>query len=159
MSVESQGTVGFANGPENAALLSEMYRDWPFFRTTLDNAQMSMSKADMHIARLYASLVEDSALRARMLADLEDEFQRAEQAVLTICGASEMMSNDPVLRRSIRLRNPYVDPLNYLQVEMIRRLRGLLRAGAPPDDPRIIELRQVIELTINGVSAGLRNTG
>ena len=129
------------------------------FSTTMDNAQMSMSKADMHIARLYASLVEDTALRARMLADLEAEFQRAEQAVLTICGASELMSNDPVLRRSIRLRNPYVDPLNYLQVEMIRRLRGLLRAGAAPEDPRIMELRQVIELTINGVSAGLRNTG
>ena len=69
------------------------------------------------------------------------------------------MASDPVLRRSIRLRNPYVDPLNYIQVEMIRRLRELLRTNPPADDPRLLELRSVIELTINVVSSGLRNTG
>jgi phosphoenolpyruvate carboxylase len=120
---------------------------------------MSMSKADLNIARLYASLVEDEVLRARIFGIIEGEFKRTVDAILAICGCDELMSNDPVLRRSIRLRNPYVDPLNYIQVDMIRRLRALLKENPAPDDPRLTELRSVIELTINGVSAGLRNTG
>jgi phosphoenolpyruvate carboxylase len=146
-------------GEEALVLLRTMYREWPFFQTTLDNAQMSMNKADLGIARLYASLVEDAALRERIFGVLEAEYQRALDAILLICECDALMHNDPVLLRSIKLRNPYVDPLNYIQVEMIRRLRALKRDGAPDDDPRLRELRDVIELTINGVSAGLRNTG
>jgi phosphoenolpyruvate carboxylase len=136
-----------------------MYRNWAFFQTTLDNAQMSLSKADLGIARLYASLVPDEAMRARLFGIIEDEFNRTVRAILTICDCDTLMRNDPVLMRSIKLRNPYVDPLNHIQVDMIRRLRALKRAGLADDDPRLLELRQVIELTINGVSAGLRNTG
>jgi phosphoenolpyruvate carboxylase len=146
-------------GPHMQDLLARMYREWTFFQATIDNAQMSMSKADLNIARLYASLVEDEALRTRVFGILEAEFKRTVDAILSICGCDELMASDPVLRRSIRLRNPYVDPLNYIQVEMIRRLRELLRTNPPADDPRLLELRSVIELTINGVSSGLRNTG
>jgi phosphoenolpyruvate carboxylase len=148
-----------AEGESARALLIAMYRDWPFFQTMLDNAQMSLSKADLSIARLYASLVEDGALRDRIQTIIEDEYQRTVDAILAICECGELMANDAVLQRSIKLRNPYVDPLNYIQVEMIQRLRALNRAGAPADDPRVLELKRVIELTINGVSAGLRNTG
>jgi phosphoenolpyruvate carboxylase len=146
-------------GDDMRALLSTMYRDWTFFQATLDNAQMSMSKADLSIARLYASLVEDEALRARILGIIEDEFNRTVKMILTICGCDELMANDRVLLRSIRLRNPYVDPLNYIQVDMIRRLRALNKSNPAGDNPLAAELRSVIELTINGVSAGLRNTG
>jgi phosphoenolpyruvate carboxylase len=148
-----------SEGKEMRELLAQMYREWTFFQAMLDNAQMSMSKADLNIARLYASLVEDEALRARVFGIIEGEFKRTVDAILAICGCDELMSNDPVLSRSIRLRNPYVDPLNYIQVDMIRRLRALLKENPAPDDPRLAELRSVIELTINGVSAGLRNTG
>jgi phosphoenolpyruvate carboxylase len=148
-----------AEGDAMRTLLVGMYRDWPFFQTMLDNAQMSLSKADLSIARLYASLVEDDGLRERVQAIIEAEYQRTVAAILAICECGELMANDAVLQRSIKLRNPYVDPLNYIQVEMIRRLRVLNRAGAAADDPRVLELKRVIELTINGVSAGLRNTG
>ncbi len=151
--------AAIAESPEALAQLRAMYRDWPFFQTTLDNAQMSMNKADLSIARLYASLVDDPVLRERILGIIEGEYERTVQAILSICECDELMANDPVLKRSIKLRNPYVDPLNYIQVDMIRRLREQNKAGAAADDPRVVELKRVIELTINGVSAGLRNTG
>jgi phosphoenolpyruvate carboxylase len=146
-------------GDDMRALLSTMYREWTFFQATLDNAQMSMSKADLRIARLYASLVEDEALRMRVLGIIEDEFNRTVKVILAICGCDELMANDRVLLRSIKLRNPYVDPLNYIQVDMIGRLRTLNKSNPSGDNPLAAELRSVIELTINGVSAGLRNTG
>jgi phosphoenolpyruvate carboxylase len=138
-------------------LLREMYREWAFFQTTLDNAQMSLSKADIGIARLYASLVEDETLRERVFKIIEDEFNRTVRSILAITESDELMSNDNTLARSIKLRNPYVDPLNYIQVEMIRRLRmnKMSDFSAKSDN----SLQRVIELTINGVSAGLRNTG
>jgi phosphoenolpyruvate carboxylase len=139
------------------ATLQEMYRDWLFFRTTIDNAQMSLAKADMGIARLYASLVQDEGIRTRIFGILEEEFERTRQYICLIAGQREILDNDVVLQESIRLRNPYVDPLNYIQVEMIRRLRAQL-----PDQPDAAmqeTLHGVIELTINGVSGGIKNTG
>jgi phosphoenolpyruvate carboxylase len=142
-------------GDDARELLSRMYRGWPFFRTTLDNAQQSLAKADLEIARLYATLVEDATIRERIFARIEAEFQRTCDAILTIAGQAGVLDNEPVLQKSIRLRNPYVDPLNYIQVEMIRRLRARQRQHDEAD----ALLRRTIELTINGVSAGLRNTG
>jgi phosphoenolpyruvate carboxylase len=134
-------------------LLGEMYRGWPFFQTMIDNAQQSLTKADMGIAAIYASLVPDAAMRERIFDLIKAEFERTCSAILCITGQTTVLENEPVLQRSIQLRNPYVDPLNYIQVEMIRRLRNL-------QAPRETEaLRAVIELTINGVSSGLRNTG
>lgn len=138
-------------------LLREMYREWAFFQTTLDNAQMSLNKADLGIARLYASLVEDETLRERVFKIIEDEFNRTVRSILAITESDELMSNDSTLARSIKLRNPYVDPLNYIQVDMIRRLRKNKMSDI--SDKSDNSLQRVIELTINGVSAGLRNTG
>jgi phosphoenolpyruvate carboxylase len=135
--------------------LAEMYTGWPFFRALLDNAEMSLLKADLGIAALYSDLVPDRRLAATVFATIEAEYGRTREAVLDATGHAELMDGDPVIQRSVQLRNPYVDPLNYLQVEMLRRLRAL-------DDPEGAEAeraREVIVLTINGIAAGLRNTG
>ncbi len=141
-------------GPEGEKLLREMYQKWPFFQTTIANAQLTMCKADMSIARVYASLVEDEGIREKVLARILDEFRLAEKAVLAVTGQKELLENEPVLARSIKLRNPYVDPLNYLQVEMLRRRRGGRLGQADRDGSRA-----VMELTINGIAGGLKNTG
>jgi len=141
--------------PGALAMLQEWYACWPFFRNLLDNAELSLTKADMPIASLYAALVPDRALAERIFSDIQDEYRRASHWVMTIKGESELMQAEPVLQRSIRLRNPYVDPLNYIQVEMLRRLRALPESES--EEARAI--REVIMVTINGIAAGLRNTG
>ncbi len=147
--------LGAALDTGDASLLREMYAGWPFFRAILDNAEMSLLKADMGIAALYSELVPDRALAAAVFRRIESEFQRARAAVLEATGHRELMDGDPVIQRSVQLRNPYVDPLNYLQVEMLRRLRAL----SDPDGPEAERHREVIVITINGIAAGLRNTG
>lgn len=146
-------------GEDMRTLLQRMYCEWPFFQTTLDNAQQSLTKADMGIASLYATLVEDERIRERIFGIIRQEFDRTCRAIFAITGQTALLDNEPVLQKSIRLRNPYVDPLNYIQVEMIRRLRRLKQSGATEETAEVAMLRRVIELTINGVSAGLRNTG
>jgi phosphoenolpyruvate carboxylase len=113
-----------------------------------------MCKADMSIAKLYASLVEDEGIRERVLGRILEEFRLAEKAVLVVTGQNELLENEPVLARSIKLRNPYVDPLNYLQVEMIKRRRGSRMNKADREG-----IRAVLELTVNGIAGGLKNTG
>ncbi len=135
-------------------LLREMYQRWPFFQTMIDNAQLTLCKADMSIARVYASLVEDEALRERVWTRLSHEFHLTEKTMLSVTGQSHLLENEPVLAKSIKLRNPYVDPLNYLQVEMIKRRR--VRRVSKPDREGI---RAVLELTVNGIAGGLKNTG
>ena len=143
-----------AKGKPGRALLREMHAGWPFFQTLIDNAQLTMRKADMGIARLYASLVGDERVREKILAILEAEFARTEQAILAVTGQKRLLAGEPVLLKSVELRNPYIDPLNYLQVEMLRRLRsGKLDSEAES------ATRRVVELTINGISGGLKNTG
>jgi phosphoenolpyruvate carboxylase len=144
-----------AKSAANAELLKTMYKEWMFFKATIDNAQLTLLKADMQIALQYALLVPDDAIRERVFNAIAEEFSRTEQAILAITGQKALLENEPVLARSVQLRNPYIDPLNYIQVEMIRRLRGLEDKASPEAD----ELRAVIELTINGVSGGLKNTG
>ena len=141
-------------GPAGEKLLREMYQRWPFFQTAIANAQLTMCKADMSIAGVYASLVEDEGIRERVLARILAEFRLAEKAVLAVTGQSELLENEPVLARSIKLRNPYVDPLNYLQVEMIKRRRGSRLKKADREG-----IRAVLELTVNGIAGGLKNTG
>jgi phosphoenolpyruvate carboxylase len=136
-------------------LYREMYAGWPFFRALLDNAEMSLLKADMGIAALYAELVPDRVLADVLFARLRAEFERTRDAILAVTGHDELMDADPVIQRSVQLRNPYVDPLNYIQVEMLRRLRAL----PDPESAEAEALRNVITLTINGIAAGLRNTG
>ncbi len=143
-----------AEGAKGERLLREMYGSWPFFQTLIDNAQLTMRKADMGIARLYSSLVTDKTTRTRILEVLLEEFARTEAAILAITGQQQLLSNEPVLLKSVDLRNPYIDPLNYLQVELLRRLRG-----SKLTKPAAEAARAAIELTINGISGGLKNTG
>jgi phosphoenolpyruvate carboxylase len=137
------------------AMLREMYEDWPFFQAVLDNAEMSLLKADLGIATLYAGLVPDPEMAGRIFARIRDEYERTRQAIAAATGHAHLMDADPVIQRSVQMRNPYVDPLNYLQVDMLRRLRAL----PDPDGPQADALHDVLVLTINGIAAGLRNTG
>jgi phosphoenolpyruvate carboxylase len=145
----------FAQNQNNQKLLQEMYQHWPFFKSTIDNAQMAMGKADMGIARLYAGLVEDERIRSLIFGDIETEFYRTRRAILSISNQQELLDNEPVLQRSIQARNPYVDPLNYIQVSLLRQLRALPDLETPEAQP----ILQSIFLTINGIAAGLKNTG
>ncbi|MGZ9101095.1 MAG: phosphoenolpyruvate carboxylase, partial [Brevundimonas sp.] len=130
--------------------LRTMNRDWPFFRTLIQNMEMVMAKADMTIARRYAALVPDRALADRIFAAIQAEWDRTHAAVLSITGQADLLGGQPELDRLIRLRMPYVEPLNHVQIELIRRRR------AGDDDPRV---REGILLALNGVAAGLRNSG
>jgi phosphoenolpyruvate carboxylase len=151
------GWYGLGRGLRAAdpARLRAMYTGWPFFRALLDNAEMSLLKADLGIAVLYSDLVPDRRLASAVFTAVEDEYGRTREAILEATGHVELMDGDPVIKRAVQLRNPYVDPLNHLQVEMLRRLRAL----ADPDGPEAERLREVIVLTVNGIAAGLRNTG
>ncbi len=150
-----QGLEVCGKDDSRLALLQEMYAEWPFFSKVIDNAQISMGKADMGIARLYSSLVEEEDLRERVFGEIETAFRRTGRWILRVTGQKEVLENEPVLQRSIRLRNPYVDPLNFTQVSLLRRWRAL----PDPDGAEARRLLQAIFLTINGIAAGLKNTG
>lgn len=130
-------------------MLRKMYRHWPFFQAMIDNLQMALAKSDLHIARQYAELVEDGRLREAVFALVAEEYRRTRRLVLAVTGQKEVLENEPVLAQSIKLRNPYVDPLSYLQVRFLKEWRR---------DPRP-ELDFPLLITINGIAAGLRNTG
>ncbi len=134
----------------NRELLREMMQRFPLFHTMVRNIEIGMAKADWSIARLYADLVEDGSLRDRMFGMLTDEFTRTYKTVLDVTGQQRLLETNPVLERSIRLRNPYVDPMSLVQVELLRRKR----AGDDCD-----ELNYALAATINGIAAGLHNTG
>jgi phosphoenolpyruvate carboxylase len=144
------------DGPESGlAQLQTMARDFPLFLDIIRNVEMALAKADFGIARLYASLVEDEALRDRVFTTLEEEFNLTHRMILEITKQKSLLQTNPVLERSIRLRNPYVDPMSLIQVELMRRKRTA-QAKGDLDSP---ELDRAISATINGISAGLRNTG
>jgi phosphoenolpyruvate carboxylase len=142
-----------ADGEAAATLLRRMTRDWPFFRSLLENAQMSLGRSDRAVARLYASLAAPD-VGPRILDAMESEWDRTEAAILAVTGSAEILESSPVLLRSIRLRNPYVDPMSFVQVTLLRRWRSL-----PPEEREREQVRRVLALTINGVAAGLQNTG
>ncbi|MDE1155820.1 MAG: phosphoenolpyruvate carboxylase [Acidobacteriaceae bacterium] len=148
----------FANSAGGAlTLLQEMARSFPLFLDMIRNVEMALAKADFRIARLYASLVEDEALRERVFSMLEEEFERTRRMVLAVTGQSTLLERNDVLANSIRLRNPYVDPLSLLQVELLRRKRS--GEYDSYDTAHREEFDRAITATINGISAGLRNTG
>ncbi|MFD0715907.1 phosphoenolpyruvate carboxylase [Paenibacillus sp. GCM10027626] len=134
--------------------LRTMYAQFPFFTTLIDNLQMALAKADLIIAHEYAGMISSAAIRDRIFALIEQEYEKTSSLILQITGQAEILDNVPVIQESIRLRNPYVDPLSYLQVQLLTELRTLRDRGE--DDPEL--LREVL-LTINGIAAGLRNTG
>jgi phosphoenolpyruvate carboxylase len=136
----------------------QMYREWPFFRSTIDLMEMALAKADAGIAAHY-----DRYLVGPELRDLGNELRarltRAANTVVEITGHTRLLEDNPVLRRSIDVRNPYVDPINIIQVELLRRLRQMGPKTAASDDPDVVQLRRALSVTINGVAAGMRNTG
>ena len=129
-----------------------MYREWPFFQSTISNIEMTLAKADFQVARQYAARIDDRSLGRRIFGMLEDEFKRTCRVVLMITGEQRLLDKSPVLQRSIAVRNPYVDPMSYLQVELLARLRS----GDVADQEQLL---YAILLTINGIAAGMRNTG
>ncbi len=131
-------------------LLQKMYRQWPFFHTLLSNMDMVLAKSDLALASRYSELVQDARLRRRVLADIEAEWQRTADALARITGERQRLAGNAALARSIRHRFPYIDPLHHLQVELLRRWR------AGQGDER---LQTGIHICINGIAAGLRNTG
>ncbi len=135
-------------------LLRAMYREWPFFRAVVENAQMDLAKADLGIAEHYASLVEDAALRNAIFARIREEHARASRTICLILEQRELLDGAPVLKRSIAQRNPYVDPLNFIQVALLRDLRR-----TPPDAPEYAALLEAVLLTISGIAAGMKTTG
>ncbi|MCA9865776.1 MAG: phosphoenolpyruvate carboxylase [Anaerolineae bacterium] len=150
-----QALTEFGRSPADVALLQEMHREWAFFRNLLDNSQVSMAQADMGIARLYAGLVEEARVRDLIFGQVEAAFNLTRGAILQTIDCRELLDNDPVLQRSVRRRNPYIDPLNFIQVSLLRRLRAL----PDPESAEAERLRDTIFLTINGIASGLKNTG
>lgn len=131
-------------------LLQEMYRTWPFMQTLLSNMDMVLAKSDMGIASRYAELVTDAELRDHVFGRIRGEWDRSVKWLFAVTGNTELLQDNPTLARSLRNRIPYIDPLNHLQVALLRRYRS-------GDDDE--EVKRAIHLTINGVTAGLRNSG
>lgn len=149
------GLQSFYQGKEeNMKVLQKMYKSYPFFTSLIDTLQMALAKADLIIAKEYSLMTKDGQARERIFGLIQDEFNLTKELVLKITGQQDILDNQPVLQESIRLRNPYVDPLSYLQVQLLNELRELREQEQ--DDPDL--LREVL-LTINGIAAGLRNTG
>jgi phosphoenolpyruvate carboxylase len=137
------------------AFARKMAVSWPFFASALDAVAVSLATADMDIARRYASLVEDERAARRLFTKIALDHGRAERAIMKILDRPSVLSPSSTLARSIELRNPYVDPLSFIQLELLRRKRALLAEGR--EVPH--ELDRALLLTINGIAAGLRNTG
>ncbi|MBA4790475.1 MAG: phosphoenolpyruvate carboxylase [Rhizobiales bacterium] len=147
-----------ADNPGGMAQLRAMYRDWPFFRTQLSSMDMVLSKSSLAVASRYAALVEDAELRTRIFSRITAEYETTVRRLLEIMGQSRLLEGNPLLHRSIRNRFPYLDPLNHVQIELLkahRRNQASGTAGADPGD----KVLHGIQLTINGISAGLRNSG
>jgi len=140
--------------PARLETLRTMYREYSFFKSLIDNLQMALGKADLMIARQYAGMIEDGTIKNRIFTQIEEEYAKTQAMILSITGQDDILDNVPVIQESIRLRNPYVDPLSYLQVQLLTELRNLRAQNE--DDAEL--LREVL-LTINGIAAGLRNTG
>ncbi|WP_408009836.1 phosphoenolpyruvate carboxylase [Pseudalkalibacillus sp. A8] len=131
--------------------LQQMYENWPFFKSTIDNLQMALTKADIHTAKEYTALVRDQALGKRIFENIVDEYNRTKKVLLQITGDNELLGQQPTIQESVKLRNPYVDPLNFLQVELIKELRE--------NETEDVDTLTEVLLTISGIAAGLRNTG
>jgi phosphoenolpyruvate carboxylase len=134
----------------DAGVLSEMLEKFPMFGNLIRNVEIGLAKSDMTIAKLYSELVENAQLRGRVFDRICEEYDRTVRAVLRLTRQKQLLEKNPVLSRSIRLRNPYVDPMSYMQVELLRRRRS---------GDESAEIHNALGATINGISAGLRNTG
>ncbi|MEH6403165.1 MAG: phosphoenolpyruvate carboxylase [Sneathiella sp.] len=139
-----------ANPEDGLSLLQDMYANWPFFQAQMSNMDMVLAKSSLAIASRYADLVEDKELRDKIFGRISEEYNDSVDALLAITSQSKLLEKNPLLDRSIRNRFPYIDPLNHLQVQLLERYRAHM------DNPKILT---GIQLTINGIAAGLRNSG
>jgi phosphoenolpyruvate carboxylase len=146
--------AGSGDRDKRLEVLRRMYRQWPFFRTLLSNLDMVLAKSDLGIAARYLELGTDRKRERKIFATIQNECQAAHDALALITGEQERLASNPSLARSIAHRFPYLDPLNHLQVELMRRYRD-----RSPTEPLNDRVRRGIHISINGVAAGLRNTG
>jgi phosphoenolpyruvate carboxylase len=146
------GFLGYAGDDERrAGHLTEMYREWPFFRSAINNMGMVLAKSDIEIARRYADvLVDDDRMRAEIFGRIEHEYRLTTEWHGRITGSSDLLADNPLLARSLRNRYPYLDPLHVMQVDLLARFRG-------GDDDELV--RRGIQLTINAIATGIRNSG
>jgi phosphoenolpyruvate carboxylase len=142
--------------PAVSPVLGEMYRHWPFFEATIENAALALAKTDMFVAQRYANLHTDESVRERIWTLIASERNRSRQAILDITGEEELLARTPWFQDSIDARNPYIDLLNLIQIELMRR-----RRAQPPDAPEgeRDQLGHLLRLTLQGVAAGIRTTG
>jgi len=145
-------TFAEKHGVRGADWLREMYSGWPFFAVLIDNAEMSLAKTDLFIARRYAALVGSAAVREAIFRRIEEEFHRTERAVLSLCGGHQLLERQPVLAESIRLRNPYVDPLNFLQIRFLNEWRRRPQHASQ-------KLLHLLQITVGGIAFGMKSTG
>jgi phosphoenolpyruvate carboxylase len=141
--------------PSNEALLQQMMKRFPLFEDLIRNVETGMAKADLAIARRYADLVKDAGVRERVFKMISEEFDRTLKVILRITGQKDLLETMSVLAQSIKLRNPYVDPISLIQLDLLRRKRS----GAALNAEQSEALDYALAATINGISAGLRNTG
>jgi phosphoenolpyruvate carboxylase len=139
---------------DGMATLRTMYREWPFFKALIENAQLDIAKADMGIAQLYAGLVKDQALAERIFGQMQAEHELATRMVCEVLEQISLLEKATVMQRSIERRNPYVDPLNFIQVDLLKLLRS-----TAPDSPDYRPILRAVLSTINGISAGMKVTG
>jgi phosphoenolpyruvate carboxylase len=148
--VGSAFTTWVGDDESRLEVLKSMHREWPFFKSIISNIDMILAKTDLAIASRYAEMVDDVALSKRIFGEIVDEWQRTFDILVKITGQETLLSENPVLARSLRNRLPYLDPLNHLQVELLKRYR----AG-----DESMEVQTGIHIAINGLAAGLRNSG
>ncbi|HET7215415.1 MAG TPA: phosphoenolpyruvate carboxylase [Terriglobia bacterium] len=139
------------HAPDGLDVLREMYRHWPFFGVIIDNAEASLAKTDLYIARRYDALCRPASLRKQISSRIEEEYERTVRCVLEITESKQLLESQPVLQESIRLRNPYVDPLNFLQIRFLEKWRR-----EPQPSP---ELLRLLQITVGGVAFGMKSTG
>ena len=139
------------HAPNGLHLLRRMYKGWPFFTILINNAEASLAKTDLYIASRYAALVRPQSLAQRIFGRIRQEYERSVHGVLEVSGSSRLLERQPVLAESIRLRNPYVDPLNFLQTRFLEKWRR-----APDQQPEILHLLQI---TVGGIAFGMKSTG
>ncbi|HUY61709.1 MAG TPA: phosphoenolpyruvate carboxylase, partial [Candidatus Dormibacteraeota bacterium] len=144
------GLAAVADRPGGLGTLQDLHRQWPFFASLLDNAELSLGKADLSIARHYLALGD----RPELAAAIEREFQRTEELVLAVTGHDRLLAGRPALRRTVELRNPYIDALSFLQLRFLAELRA-----GPAAREEAVHLGELVQLTVSGVAAGLQNTG
>ena len=143
--------------PQALDVLRQMYKQWPFFTSIIHNLQISLAKTDLYIAQLYSGIVSDENLRRKIHEAIEQEQQQAVESVLLISQQQDLLDYHKVLKDSIKVRNPYVDPLNYIQVRFLQEKEQL--ADSPDSDGRRLKIDEILLLTVNGIASGMKSTG